>query len=311
MAPLAMNTSTGLPNALPSTHNEWITAAGDLVLYNTDLFAAAIALLQHSIVFGILFLLRGFSPKRALDLHYLTIIFAISFVGATLVFLLDTQIDEVKLLFFLEHEAVEFLIAIRVLAPTAFVARRSGLIVLLAWCGLTIVTMPVVLNQHFHHAADIVAWCAFVSDFLVGLSGLVLIRRWAIAHSASRFGLRKVRAEAMAGLAFSLHGFVTMAVGPILALVLYNDLNPAYFAYAWVAVFLSAFFAVALTVPVVGLFFSNVWWCCGHRKDVFPGQAGWYEEVEQEENEKLERQYLADAAAPRFAAPDDHSRTRL
>ncbi|KAK3642964.1 hypothetical protein LTR56_008833 [Elasticomyces elasticus] len=273
----------GLPDALPTTHNQWIAVAGGLALYNSTLLLVAAALLQHTAVFGILFLLRGFSPKRALDLHYLTIVFALSFVAAPIVFLVDLRIDQVKLLFFLEHEAVEFLIAIRVLAPAAFVARRSGLIVLVCWCALVAVTVPVVLDEHFHHAADIVAWSAFASDFLVGISGLTLVQRWKAGRPASRFEVRKLRAEAMAGLGFMLHGFITMSVGPIFALVLYRNLNPVAFAYAWVAVFFSAFFAVGFAVPVAGIFFNNIRWCISHRKAVFPGQVEWYEEFEKGE----------------------------
>ncbi|GAB1729863.1 hypothetical protein NU195Hw_g2246t1 [Hortaea werneckii] len=279
---------TGLPNALPPTTNEYLLRLGDLALYNPEFFAVAIALFQHSLVFGILFLLRAFSPKRALDLHYLTLIFALSFVALPLVFLFDRRIDEIKLLFFLEHEAVEYLIAVRVLASPGFVAKWSGAIVLVAWCALVAITIPVVLDNRFHHAADIVAWCAFVSDFLLGLSGIALVRRWAMKRSRmTGFALRKLRAEAMAGLAFMCHGFVTMPVGPIFTLVLYRNLDPKYFAWTFVAVFLSAFFSIALMVPVIALFLSNIRWCCGSRKKVFPGQAEWYEELEQQEHPEL------------------------
>ncbi|KAI6838101.1 hypothetical protein KC315_g1107 [Hortaea werneckii] len=282
---------TGLPNALPPTTNEWLLRLGDLALYNPELFAIAVALFQHNFVFGTLFLLRAFSPKRALDLYYLTLIFALSFVALPLVFLFDRRIDEVKLLFFLEHEAVEYLIAVRVLAPPGFVAKWSGAIVLAAWCALVAITIPVVLDSRFHHAADVVAWCAFVSDSLLGLSGIALVRRWAVGrHRMNGFALRKLRAEAMAGLAFMCHGFVTMPVGPIFTLVLYRNLDPKYFAWTFVAVFLSALFSIALMVPVIALFFSNIRWCCASRKKVFPGQAEWYEELEQQEDlEKTEK----------------------
>ncbi|KAI6795785.1 hypothetical protein KC361_g4810 [Hortaea werneckii] len=276
---------TGLPNALPPTTNEWLLRLGDLALYNPELFAIAVAPFQHTFVFGTLFLLRAFPPKRALDLHYLTLIFALSFVALPLVFLFDRRIDEIKLLFFLEHEVVEYLIAVRVLAPPGFVAKWSGAIVLAAWCALVAITIPVVLDSRFHHAADIVAWCAFVSDFLLGLSGIALVRRWVISRSRmTGLALRKLRAEAMTGLAFMCHGFVTMPAGPIFTLVLYRNLNPKYFAWTFVAVFLSAFFSIALMVPVIALFFSNIRRCCGSRKKVFPGQAEWYEELEQQEN---------------------------
>ncbi|RMZ24539.1 hypothetical protein D0859_11426 [Hortaea werneckii] len=253
------NIYTGLPNALPPTTNEHLLRLGDLALYNPELFAIAIALFQHSLVFGILFLLRAFSPTRALGLRYLTLIFALSFVALPLVFLFDRRIDEIKLLFFLEHEAVEYLIAVRVLAPSGFVAKWSGAIVLVAWCALVAIAIPVVLDNRFHHAADIVAWCAFVSDFLLGVSGIALVRRWAMRRSRlTGFALRKLRAEAMAWVAFMCRGFVTMPVGPIFTLVLYRNLDPKYFAWTFVAVFLSAFFSIALMVPVIALFLSNI-----------------------------------------------------
>lgn len=69
-----------------------------------------------------------------------------------------------------------------------------------------------------------------------------------------------------------------MSVGPIFALVLYNQLDPAYFAYGGAAVFLSAFFAVGFAVPLAGIFVSRIRWCVSHRKPAFPGQAGWSEE---------------------------------
>ncbi|KAI7162425.1 hypothetical protein KC349_g1994 [Hortaea werneckii] len=295
-------TYPGLPNALPPTTNDWLLRLGDLALYNPELLAIAIALFQHTFVFGTLFLLRAFSPKRALDLHYLTLIFALSFVALPLVFLFDRRIDEIKLLFFLEHEAVEYLIAVRVLAPPSFVAKWSGAIVLAAWCTLVAITIPVVLDNRFRHAADIVAWCAFVSDFLLGLSGIVLVRRWAVSRSRMMgFALRKLQAEAMAGLAFMCHGFVTMPVGPIFTLVLYRNLDPEYFAWTFVAVFLSAFFSVALMVPVIALFLSNIRWCCGSRKKVFPGQAEWYEELEQQDH--LEQAEKQGRSAERYDSP--------
>jgi hypothetical protein len=72
-----------------------------------------------------------------------------------------------------------------------------------------------------------------------------------------------------------------MCIGPIFTLILYDNLDPAWFAYGWVAVWLSGFFAVALAVPSAAMFFRNMWWCCGSRRKVFPGQAGWHDDVEQ------------------------------
>lgn len=66
-----------------------------------------------------------------------------------------------------------------------------------------------------------------------------------------------------------------MCVGPIFTLVLYNKLNPSWFAYAWTMVFIVAFFTVALSVPVTAIFFSTINWCCWHNKAVLPGEPRW------------------------------------
>lgn len=65
------------PDDLPTTQNHYIASLGEIALYNPTLLLAAAALLQHTAVFGILFFLRGVSPKKVLDLHYLTIVFAL------------------------------------------------------------------------------------------------------------------------------------------------------------------------------------------------------------------------------------------
>lgn len=206
---------------LPSNSNQWLAADGDIALYNEILLVTATALFQHTAVFGTVFLLRGFSSKRALDLHFLTIIFALSFVFAPLVFLFDQTIDSFKLWFFLDHEAIEYLIAIVVLAPKSIVKKYPGLIVFLCWTVLSCMSIVVAWNRKYHHGADIVAWGAFGSDFLVAVSGLVLIKRWLVARwrrrilgtsliwqslPEERFRRRKIAAEAMAGLGFMLHG---------------------------------------------------------------------------------------------------------
>lgn len=206
---------------LPASDNPWVGTLGDIALYNGTLVLIATALFQHIAVFGLFFVLRGFSSKRVLDLHYLTIIFALSFLLAPLIFLLDRRLDGFRLWFFLEHEAIEVLIAIRVLVPSSFTRRRAGLILLLCWTGLSIVTVVAAFNEHYHHGADIVAWGAFISDCLLGLSGVALTKRWFMCDierrvlfeaqlwtstPAQEFRRRKEAAEAMAGLGYMLHG---------------------------------------------------------------------------------------------------------
>lgn len=271
---------------LPPTTNAILLKGGDLALYNATLLLAANALFQHAAVFGLVFLLRGFSAKRALDLHFLTIIFAVSFIAAPLIFLIDTHIDSVKIWFFLEHEAIEFLIAIRVLAPKKFVRRHAGLIVFLCWTALSIVSIVVIFNSKHRHGADIIAWGAFASDSLISVAGATLIATWfrdreygkrsgEKLSAPDKFRRRKEAAEAMAGLGFTAHGLSTVTVAPILDRVLYHDLNPQYFAYAWVAVFGFAFFTVALSVPIAAIFFSTINWYIWHDRKVLPGEAHW------------------------------------
>lgn len=66
-----------------------------------------------------------------------------------------------------------------------------------------------------------------------------------------------------------------MCVPPIFTCVLYEKMHPDWFAYAWVVVWISGYFAIAFCIPAVGLFFSNISWCCGRRNKVFPGQVEW------------------------------------
>lgn len=270
---------------LPPTSNPWLLKGGDLALYNSTLLIAANSLFQHAFVFGFIFLLRGFSSKRATDLHFLSIVFALSFIAAPLIFLIDTKIDSIKLWFFLEHEAIEYLIAIRVLTPVRVLKYHAGLVVFLCWITLSIVSIVVILVPD-RHGADIIAWGALTSDGLISISGFVLIARWfrkggfgkrseEIMTSGDGFCRRKEAAEAMAGLGFCMHGLSTMTVGPIFDRVLYHGLDPSFFAYAWCTVFIFAFFTLSLSVPVAAIFFSTIQWCCWHDRKILPGEAQW------------------------------------
>lgn len=300
-----MSNSSLTLSLLPPTSNPWILKFGDLALYNSTLLLAANALFQHAAVFGVLFLLRGFSSKRALDLHFLTIVFAATFIAAPLIFLVDTHIDSVKLWFFLEHEAIEYLIAIRVLAPIRFVQKHPGLIVLGCWTVLSIVSIIVSLNTQYKHGADIVAWGAFTSDSILSMAGCVLTARWYQDREYGRCSgekrnlmdsmlKRKTAAEAMAGLGFMLHGLSTVTVAPVLTGILYDDLDPAYFAYAWVVVFFCAFFAVGLSVPSAALFFSTIHWCCWHDRKTLLGEAQWtYSDLEFGNRARMDRSMVA------------------
>lgn len=140
-----------------------------------------------------------------LDQHYLSMVFAFTFILLPIHFLFNLNVDQTKLCFFLEHVVIEFLIGVRVLAPAKFVAQKPGLILLLAWLVLVAASVIVIGN----HAALFVIGTAFVSDFTMALSGCVLMKRWwKNRHNAdcTSFEKRKLVAEAVSGLGFLLHG---------------------------------------------------------------------------------------------------------
>jgi hypothetical protein len=89
-----------------------------------------------------------------------------------------------------------------------------------------------------------------------------------------------MRAEALAGLGYILHGIPTMSIAPIFTAVLYQDVNPGWFAYAWFIVFLTAFLAIGCSVPSAGLFFGNLSFCISRKKRTFPGQVEWYDSAD-------------------------------
>jgi hypothetical protein len=195
---------------IPPTTNPWILKAGPLALYNPTLIIISTAISQHVILFGILFLFRGFSARRVFDLHYVTIIIALTLSLAGLVFLVDPALDNYKIFFLLEHEAAEVVLTLRVLLPPRISRDYAGLILFCCWSGLATVSIIVALSSLYGHGADLVAWGAFVTDFFLGISGCELIRRWYVARpklaSASPILRAKVRAEALAGAGFILHG---------------------------------------------------------------------------------------------------------
>lgn len=203
----ALQKAYGSASMLPPTDNTALLSS-TLSLYNPTLFLASSALFQHTGALAFVFLLRGFCTKRVLDIHFLTIVFAVSMILAPFVFLINTELNRIKVLFFLEHEAIEVLIAARVMLPADLVARKPGLIILLLYSGLFCMSLPVIMHDFFSQSAMVVAWGAFLSDFLLGTSGLFLIKRWITKKRdvSSRAVTQKRQAEALAGLGFMLHG---------------------------------------------------------------------------------------------------------
>lgn len=158
---------------------------------------------MHGVFFGLFAILQGFSVRRMMDQHYLSLVLAFTFILLPIHFLFDMNLDQSKLTFFVEHVAIEYLIGVRVLAPANFVAARSGLILLLMWLMLVASSAVIVGN----HAAVFVVVIAFISDTILAVSGAVLIWRWSRErHSTAGFRRRKLAAEAVSGVGFMLHG---------------------------------------------------------------------------------------------------------
>lgn len=81
-----------------------------------------------------------------------------------------------------------------------------------------------------------------------------------------------------------------MCVGPIFTRILYDNLSPNWFAWAWVLVFSAAMFTVGLSVPCVAIFFNTIQWCCWHKRKVLPGQAAWGTDDDNDEDDDEEAQ---------------------
>ncbi|KAH7381764.1 hypothetical protein BKA64DRAFT_212822 [Cadophora sp. MPI-SDFR-AT-0126] len=197
-------------NLLPPSTNPVLVASGPLALYNPTLILIATALSQHSIIFGIFFLLRGFSAKRVFDIHYLTFLQVLSLSLTGLIFLIDPAFDNFKVFFFLDHEAIEAVLALRILLPVKTCREYAGFILFCLWGALCTTSVAVSLSGFYSHGADIIAWGAFCSDFMLGISGVVLIKRWfelrpRLGHVSPTLRMKAV-AEGLAGFGFVLHG---------------------------------------------------------------------------------------------------------
>jgi hypothetical protein len=226
---------------LPPSTNA-LQVVSDPGLYNTPLILISEALLLHTSVFGIIFLLRGFSPTRTLDINFLTIVFALTFPIAAFIFIADININALKLLFLLDHEAIEVILALRIfLLSKRVLVRSPGGVLLGCWLLLCAVSIVVAANP-YGHATDVVAWGAFLSDGLLAVAGSVLMARYFKARrlikirweeqkrdemieywgwrqkdgtsinagrqreKMSKMWERKVLVEGLAGLGFFIHG---------------------------------------------------------------------------------------------------------
>lgn len=105
------------------------------------------------------------------------------------------------------------------MAPKKWCSKFAGRVCLACWFALAAVTAVVSFHDKYKHGAEIVAWCAFVSDLCIAITGVVLVKRWVEARytekalrgwssgmTDERLRKRKVTAEGMAGMGFILHG---------------------------------------------------------------------------------------------------------
>ncbi|EMF09873.1 uncharacterized protein SEPMUDRAFT_135291 [Sphaerulina musiva SO2202] len=245
------------PFALPYTSNHYLQTGGPLALYSANFVIAGEVLLMHGVFFGLFAILQGFSVRRMMDQHYLSLVLAFTFILLPIHFLFDMNLDQSKLTFFVEHVAIEYLIGVRVLAPAKFVAARSGLILLLMWLMLVASSAVIVGN----HAAVFVVVIAFISDTILAVSGAVLIWRWSRErHSTAGFRI------------------TAMVNAPVVAVILWGNYHAQAFAIEWTSIFMTGLLCQGMQVPVAALFFQNLACCCTRRRKVSPGQAEWQDE---------------------------------
>ncbi|GME28332.1 hypothetical protein GTA08_BOTSDO05893 [Neofusicoccum parvum] len=270
------------PNIIPviPTDNPELTGPyGMSKLYNQSLDNLAYGVFQHGIVFGLAFAFRWFQPRKVLDLYYLALLFSFSGVAAPILFLWDRNpITTIKLNFFLEHEAIEYIIALKVVFAPQLVQKHPGRTLMASWLALFLATVAVALTNHYHHGADVVIWAAFCSDAALAAAGAKLVWNWladggeVVDHwsKADQLRVRLLRVEAMLGLALAMHGVSTMPVPVVYTLVIYNNLSPDWYSYSWFVVFGAVMPALALLVPALMVFFGRVQCCCGRPRGAFP-----------------------------------------
>ncbi|BFZ61255.1 hypothetical protein YB2330_002314 [Saitoella coloradoensis] len=249
-------------NGLPPTHNPGLIS-NPMALYNETLLLTALGLFQHSIIFGLVFLFRGFDPKKVCDLRWLVTVFAATFVGAPAVFLFDRHLDMIKQYFFLEHEAVEYLLFGVVCLPN-LVHGREGWVLGAGWAGVCAITLYAAFDDFHWHSTDVIAWNAFISDSLVGIAGVVLaLRAWrGLKNGGVQMPatVERLWAEVFAGMGMACHGFTTLPVPPVFTAIVYFDLDPKWFAYAWAFVFAALLATMGLSAPMIKLFIRDCWY---------------------------------------------------
>lgn len=184
------------------TQNKHLLKGGPLALYEPAFIISVEGLFLQSLFWGIYAGLVGFSIKRMMDLHYLSMGFAATFLLLTFHFLSDLELNSSKLIFFSQHVGIEYLIAIRVLAPASIVRRWLGHIFFVVWLIVVGATCVIVSN----HAVYFAVAMAGLSDSLVSVAGLVLMVRKLRQKHAGELTRQKLTAEAVSGLGYLIHG---------------------------------------------------------------------------------------------------------
>lgn len=187
---------------LLQTQNKHLLKGGPLALYEPAFVISFQGLFLQLLFWGIYSGLVGFSMKRMMDLHYLSVTFAVTFLLLTIHFMSDLELNSSKLIFFSQHVGIEFLIAIRVLAPPSIVRRWTGHIFFIVWL-LVVGSTSVIVSDHAIYFAIAMA---SLSDSLMTISGLVLVSRKLRRRHASQFADHKLTVEAISGLGYLIHG---------------------------------------------------------------------------------------------------------
>lgn len=194
---------------LPPTINHVLLSQGDAALYNEELLTISIGLFLHCTIFGLVLIVCSFDPARVLNLHLLTTLLALTLIIAPLVFLIDPHVNYYMLNFFLEHESLEILIAIRVFRPR-LCRNHPGYVLSGCFGALTCITTLLALNNKLrNHATDMVSWGAFISDGAVALAGCRLAYLWVKERKATHHVQKRMevmRVQGLAGLGCIAHG---------------------------------------------------------------------------------------------------------
>ncbi|KAJ6268138.1 hypothetical protein PSV08DRAFT_354837 [Bipolaris maydis] len=271
--------------AVLQTQNKHLLKGGPLALYNAAFVISFQGFFLQLVFWGIYAGLVGFSMKRMMDLHYLSLMFTLTFLLLTIHFLSDLELNSSKLIFFTQHAGIEYLIAVRVLLPSSFVRRWMGHIFFVIWLLIVGATGVIVSN----HAVYFAIAMASLSDTLISVCGLVLIARKLKQKQATQLIGHKLTVEAISGLGFLIHGLSTLPNTVAVVLILKTQDPSYYFGMVWAPIAMASLFSAGLQVPAAAMYFENISCCCRRRRMMFPGDIGWEESEYREGISMLEK----------------------